>query len=263
MTTYLGGDHYRPDTNVINGTNPYLQQSLKLIVEAIKGEKEDQLFYEYLISEAPTQEEKDIIASIRDDEVKHNKMFKQLYKQLTNKEIPSENGEEFVRPASYLDGIKQALFGELKAVEKYRTIWMGLPTQQYRDKLFEIITDELKHASKYNYLYTLNRTEERLTRETPDQTTENMGSSPKTTSQTTESTESLPDQWVQYIQPLVTRAMKEAEAGIYLKHLFREFILAGVLVGNQFTPDQAIEQVQQWEKTGESKLLRESNQIKM
>jgi hypothetical protein len=72
---------------------------------------------------------------------------------------------------------------------------------------------------------------------------------------------SLPDQWVEYIQPLVARALTEVEEGINLTHLFQEFILSGVLVGQGFTPQQAIEQVEEWEK-GESKLLQQSKAMK-
>ena len=46
-----------------------LQKSLALMFEAVQGEKEDRLFYEYLISIAPTQADKEVIASIRDDEI--------------------------------------------------------------------------------------------------------------------------------------------------------------------------------------------------
>jgi rubrerythrin len=133
-----------------------LQKSLEGIRNAVQGEKEDEIFYDYLISVAPTEEEKKIIASIRDDERGHNKMFRQIYRNITGTEAPSGTEEEFVKPISYLDGIKKALFGELGAVERYREIRRGLPSTIYRDILFNIITDEIKHSSKYNYLYTLN-----------------------------------------------------------------------------------------------------------
>lgn len=45
--------------------------------------------------------------------------------------------------------------GELKAVERYRNIRAGLPNRYYRDMVFEILTDELKHASKYNFIMNL------------------------------------------------------------------------------------------------------------
>jgi hypothetical protein len=64
-----------------------------------------------------------------------------------------------------------------------------------------------------------------------------------------------PDDWVKYITPLVKRALAEANEGINPEHLYQEFILSGVLVGLGKKPQEAIEQVETWEKTGTSKLL--------
>nr|WP_272507293.1 DUF5661 family protein [Clostridium aestuarii] len=73
--------------------------------------------------------------------------------------------------------------------------------------------------------------------------------------------EYTPDQWVMYIEPLVKRALAEYNAEINLEHLFQEFILSGVLVGLGKKPQEAIEQVEEWEKTGESQLLKQSKMI--
>ena len=134
-----------------------LQSALQHIAEAVQGERNDELFYQYLISIAPTQEEKEIIASIRDDERKHNRMFRRIYRDFTGQEVNIIEQEPFQKPRTYVDGIKRALFGELSAVERYRNIKRCLPQGMYRDMLFEIITDEIKHATKYNYLFTLNK----------------------------------------------------------------------------------------------------------
>jgi rubrerythrin len=242
---YKGNQHqqYRPQMNY---EQQALQQSLALMREAIAGEKEDQLFYEYLISVAPTNDEKLIIASIRDDEIRHNQLFRQLYKDITHQEVPTVEGEEFEKPKSYIDGIRKALFGELAAVEKYRVIRKGLPNTYYRDTLFDIITDEIKHSAKYNYLFTINQSR-----------TNNTGSPESPDYQTS----STPDQWVKYIEPLVNRALEESKEGINLTHLFQEFILSGVLVGQGFTPAEAINLVEKWERTGDSKLLRKSKML--
>ncbi len=37
-------------------------------------------------------------------------------------------------------------------MEKYREIRKGLPNRYHRDMVFEILTDEIKHAIKYNYI---------------------------------------------------------------------------------------------------------------
>lgn len=218
-----------------------LQKSLALIFEAVQGEKEDRLFYEYLISVAPTQEDKEIISSIRDDEIRHNLMFKKMYKDFTGQEVMDVTEEGFKKPVSYTDGIQQALFGELKAVEKYREIRKGLPDRQNRDVVFEILTDEIKHAAKYNFLYTENRTNSHV--------------------QSESNIEKTPDDWIRYTEFLVEEAQEDVKRGINLTHIFQEFILMGVLVGKGYSPKQAYETVESWERTGESQLLQESKKM--
>lgn len=132
------------------------QDALRLVKDAIQGEREDELFYDYLISVAPTKEEKNIIQTIRDDERKHNQMFRKIYRDFTGQEVQVQEDVDFQKPKSYLDGIKKALFGELAAMERYRDIRAGLPNRYYRDMVFEILTDELKHADKYNYILIAN-----------------------------------------------------------------------------------------------------------
>lgn len=141
-------------------TYPYVPvyafpEALRLIAESAGAEREDELFYDYLLSVAPPGQ-RDIIASIRDDERKHNLLFKQLYWELTGLDIPVIPEEPFTPPNNYCDGLTRALFGELGAVEKYRKILFGMEFLPYRNIITEIYTDELKHASKWNYLYTLN-----------------------------------------------------------------------------------------------------------
>ncbi|WPC42682.1 ferritin-like domain-containing protein [Clostridium sp. JS66] len=59
-------------------TQQAFNKALSLIKEAVQDERADELFYDYLISAAPTQEEKDIITSIRDDERNHRQWFKEI-----------------------------------------------------------------------------------------------------------------------------------------------------------------------------------------
>lgn len=228
-----------------NNQKPHPQLSLALdeIRKAVQGEREDELFYDYLISLAPTKDEKEIIESIRNDERKHNQLFRKIYKDFTGNEINTMNEENLKKPSSFMDGIRTALFGELKAVDKYKAIRRALPIGAYKDMLFDIIMDELKHASKYNYLFSLNNT---------NKSSKNRDSLQEDTSKFT------PDDWVKYITPLVDRALMESKEGINPEHLYQEFILSGVLVGLGKAPEEAINQVEKWEKTGESKLLAKS-----
>lgn len=228
-----------------NNQKPHPQLSLALdeIRKAVQGEREDELFYDYLISLVPTKDEKEIIESIRNDERKHNQLFRKIYKDFTGNEINTMNEENLKKPLSFIDGIRTALFGELKAVDKYKSIRRALPIGAYKDMLFDIIMDELKHASKYNYLFSLNNT---------NKSSKNRDSLQEDTSKFT------PDDWVKYITPLVDRALMESKEGINPEHLYQEFILSGVLVGLGKAPEEAINQVEKWEKTGESKLLAKS-----
>ena len=81
----------------------------------------------------------------------------QIYYELTGQTIPPIQDTEFERPKSYCAGIQKALFGELGAVERYRRILFALQDRRHINMLTEIITDEIKHSSKYNFLYAKNK----------------------------------------------------------------------------------------------------------
>lgn len=131
--------------------------ALQLILEALSGETEDKLFYDYLISIAPSQEDKDIIASIRDDEKEHFDLFRQLYYELTGQMPPQQNNEGFTKPASYCQGIKKSILGEISAVENYRKILFAMVDRRHINILTRIITDEIRHADFFNFLYSKNK----------------------------------------------------------------------------------------------------------
>lgn len=154
---------YQMDLNLDEYAYPdNFNSALKLIEEAISGEREDELFYNYLIKNAPKNESKKIISGIRDNEKKHNKMFRFIYYELTGNMIPSPENVEFNTPDSFCSGIKRALNGELNAVVKYRKILFALNNRKHINMLIEIITDELRHASLYNFIYTSNCSKEQF-----------------------------------------------------------------------------------------------------
>lgn len=94
-----------------------------------------------------------IIEQIRDDEKKHGILLRGVYYDLTGIEIPSNNMQSDKQfNMTYIDGLKQAFSNELKAMEKYRTILKSMESRKNYDKIFEIMTDEMKHAIKYSYL---------------------------------------------------------------------------------------------------------------
>lgn len=133
-----------------------LKTALQYIREAVEGESEDRQFYDYLISVAPNEADKAIIRSIRDDEIGHFSLFRQVYYMLTGRILPPPKEIKFTKPSSYCDGLRRALNGEQAAAKKYRSIYFALQDRTLMNVLFAIITDELRHGILYNYLYSRN-----------------------------------------------------------------------------------------------------------
>ncbi|MFT8888854.1 MAG: rubrerythrin [Ethanoligenens sp.] len=130
--------------------------ALALIAQAVAGEAEDTQFYTWLLQNAPSDEDRQIITGIRNDEMHHNGWFRQLYLELTGRPVPAVQGETFTPPASYCDGLRQAIMGEQDAVRRYRQILFALQNRVHINVVTNIITDELRHAILYNYLYAKN-----------------------------------------------------------------------------------------------------------
>ena len=130
-----------------------LNQAIGLIRQSVGAEKEDEMFYDTLIKQAPTEKEKDIIRSIRDDERKHNEILRRLYYEFTGQILPADTlVNELNSTTDYKSNLEKALFGELDAVVKYRKIMGTMPSGNSYTLLMSIMTDELRHANKYNFL---------------------------------------------------------------------------------------------------------------
>jgi len=130
-----------------------LNQAIELIKTSAGNEKEDELFYDILIKQAPTQNEKEIIKSIRDDERKHNQILRELYYKFTGQMLKADSTvSQTNNNMDYKTNLEKALFGELEAVKKYRKIMAQMPSGNSYTLLMSIMTDEIRHASKYNFL---------------------------------------------------------------------------------------------------------------
>lgn len=130
-----------------------LNQAIESIRESVGDEREDELFYDSLIKNAPTEKEKEIIRSIRDDERKHNRILRELYYDFTGQLIPVDTSVPNIEnKLSYKEQLEKALFGELDAVVRYRRIMGTMPSGKSYTLLMSIMTDEIRHANKYNFL---------------------------------------------------------------------------------------------------------------
>ncbi|MBR0427585.1 MAG: ferritin-like domain-containing protein [Clostridia bacterium] len=161
MNPYYGIYNYRGDYDYrnVSQTNMYsdeiitLNQAIELIRQSVGDEREDELFYDNLIKQAPTEKDKEIIRSIRNDERKHNQILRKLYYDFTGQIITQDiSTPSLDANLSYEENLEKALFGELNAVTKYRKIMGTMPSGESYTLLMSIMTDELRHASKYNFL---------------------------------------------------------------------------------------------------------------
>lgn len=142
-------------------------EALKLIQESVEDKKVDVMLYEWLIVNIPVQlfpeqqlqSIKDTVISIKEDKSRHHNILKDMYKQLTRKE-PKSKENKFTIPGCFMHGILESLRGELEAAKKHASIIAGLPSNYYRDKIFEILIDELRHANVCIYIYMVLQTKQ-------------------------------------------------------------------------------------------------------
>jgi rubrerythrin len=150
--------HYGIDSEYYDGTYreqmPKRENVLDLIKEAMKDERHDRVKYGNLMEMAKTEKIRKQIEFAYMDEGKHYKMFQQIYYVLTGKmiDIPVPTVETYNR---LIDAVETSIDGELEAVELYRKIQSMLPNMKLRDMLFEIITDEQEHATRFVYVHSI------------------------------------------------------------------------------------------------------------
>ena len=85
------------------------------IAQAINGEYSAIACYEELIKMAPTEEEKKRIGEIREDEVRHFRLFSNLYTKLTNRKPVPRITEKC--PGEYKAGLIAAFYDEQETVD--------------------------------------------------------------------------------------------------------------------------------------------------
>lgn len=212
--------------------------------EAFLYEKSDAVYYEYLMNLAPTREQKEVINSLRKDELMQSEEFRRLYTILSGIDISFNPNKKLVMPESYLSGLNESLSRELMEIDYYKSIRDRFPIGAYRDVLNRIIKDEEKHISKLKYLIRLNnKVDSSVLIKNIMRFNEN-------------NTDDFPmDDCMRYISPIVNYALEETDDGVSPEYLYEKLILAGMLIGLGKELDDVMEQIQVVESTGESKLL--------
>ena len=122
--------------------NPYV---LKLMEEALADETRDYSFYTVLAQKCPQYAP--ILEGIAADELKHRKMLLELYTDLTGKKPEAEEKMEADTAGSCQELIAGQIPGELDGAAMYRTMYFAMPDVSAKNLIFEIMTDEMMHAT--------------------------------------------------------------------------------------------------------------------
>ncbi len=106
-------------------------------------------FYRQLADRAADPMVRKYIQHAMEDEEKHYRMLGALYRELTGRTY--EVQPEQVTFRNLADGLRQAMDDEYKAMEEYRAVYLRVTEPRIRDLFFELMTDELEHATRFNY----------------------------------------------------------------------------------------------------------------
>lgn len=149
--------YMRPPTGRRTAGQSPIDETLNGIKESIQYEKSAQAFYTHLIDRAPDEQQRTILKGILKDEYKQCRMLRNIYKELTGLDVTVQEDGTTMFPETYMEGLNSVILYELSAMERYRSIYMTMPNETMKNQLFEILTDEMKHAILINYLINLNQ----------------------------------------------------------------------------------------------------------
>ncbi len=138
-------------------TRTNLEAALITIGRLAEVDAADRALDDHLFDAAPCEEDRGIIAGIRDDKTKRFKLFRQLYYDITGEKLPREKAAAVQLPASYGEGLAKALMDVQSAVRAYKNVLYAMRSRRHVNLVTEIITDALRHLGLYNYLYSKNR----------------------------------------------------------------------------------------------------------
>jgi hypothetical protein len=106
-------------------------------------------FYTQMMEQAEDPSVREYIQHARDDERKHARMLQDLYRSFTGRTFDAQ--VQPVQFANLAEGLKRAMDDEYEAMEEYRDVYLSTGNARIRNVFFELMTDELEHATRFNY----------------------------------------------------------------------------------------------------------------
>lgn len=123
-------------------TDPYL---LELIKEAMEDEAEAAKGYKEMSERAEDPDDKEVFNKIATDEQKHFKMLEEIYNKLNNSSVTPVITNS-VKPVNFELDKKKIINKKIQNIEMYRVLYFGLKQPQFKNYVFEIMTDEQNHS---------------------------------------------------------------------------------------------------------------------
>lgn len=125
------------------------QGLVPLVEQFMRDEASAAVFYAQLADQVQDAAVRDYIRHAMEDEQKHYRMLGDLYRQLTGRTYEARPEPPAV--PDLLTGLKRAMDDEYEAMEQYRDVYLKSRDQNIRNLFFELMTDELEHATRFNY----------------------------------------------------------------------------------------------------------------
>ncbi|MFC0189946.1 ferritin family protein [Fictibacillus aquaticus] len=125
-------------------------QVLEIIKESISGEANGSAYYKKLSQLAPNPYAKKTLEKMSKDEYEHYQMFSQAYQYLTGQQVQPDMKPVNIK--NYRQGLLEAFEDEITDYEKYRDTYLMTQNPLIRDLFFRPMSDEIKHATRINFL---------------------------------------------------------------------------------------------------------------
>ncbi len=146
----LNSDNYKDENMEEEDFRRYIIESVE---EAIKDEERDTKYYQKMYNMVSDENDKSILRQIYLDEMKHKKIFMELYRILTGEEFVMGQIEDKEIEGSLKDELYNSIQSELEGAEFYRMLMSAFLDLPIRDMIYEPLMDEQKHALLVSNLY--------------------------------------------------------------------------------------------------------------
>lgn len=143
--------------NISNNRSSNMTEDLKEAIEIIKKLincfDDNKKAYALLLSLTNNDDDIKIIEDIMAEEIKHNKILRNIYYELTGKKIADTRASMYKdNLLNYKKNLQKSLERELHELRWYKKVMAAMPDRTKSLAIMDIITNKLKHANLYNYL---------------------------------------------------------------------------------------------------------------